>query len=147
MVAVPVLPEQQRRDTAAFPFDGAAVCADIDASPFGEPEYTVRERVTMRPALDVNGLWGGHTGSGAKTVIPNEAFAKISMRLVPEQDPSVAREMLCAHLLHRCPPGARTQGVLHPIIAAARPARLGDAADELGKVRVAEFDAARTAMR
>lgn len=54
--SVPALSAQQRDDTAAFPFDGAAFCADIGAVAYGEPGYTVRERVTMRPALDVNGL-------------------------------------------------------------------------------------------
>jgi acetylornithine deacetylase/succinyl-diaminopimelate desuccinylase-like protein len=102
---VPELSARQRRDTAAFPFDGAAFCADIGATPFGDPAYTVRERVTMRPALDVNGLWGGYTGAGAKTVIPDQAFAKITVRLVPGQDPAAVREMLRQHLLRRCPPG------------------------------------------
>ena len=105
MEAVLALSAQQRHDTAAFPFDGAAFCADIGAVPYGEPGYTVRERITMRPTLDVNGLWGGYTGSGAKTIIPNEASAKISMRLVPGQDPSVVRDLLRAHLQRRCPAG------------------------------------------
>ncbi len=49
----------------------------------GETGYTTLERTSIRPTLDVNGIWGGYTGEGAKTVIPSKAFAKISMRLVP----------------------------------------------------------------
>ena len=51
-----------------------------------EQGYSVLESATIRPALDVNGIWGGYTGEGAKTIIPSKAYAKISMRLVPDQD-------------------------------------------------------------
>ena len=53
----------------------------------GEAGYTTLERTSIRPTLDVNGIWGGYIGEGAKTVLPSKAFAKISMRLVPNQDP------------------------------------------------------------
>jgi acetylornithine deacetylase/succinyl-diaminopimelate desuccinylase-like protein len=56
--------------------------ADVD----GEKGYTTIERIGIRPTLDVNGIWGGYTGEGAKTVLPSKASAKISMRLVPDQD-------------------------------------------------------------
>lgn len=52
----------------------------------GEKDYTSLERVSIRPTLDVNGIWGGYTGEGSKTVLPSKAFAKISMRLVPNQE-------------------------------------------------------------
>ena len=52
---------------------------------YGEDSYTTMERNSIRPTLDVNGIWGGYTGEGAKTVIASKAFAKISMRLVPNQ--------------------------------------------------------------
>ena len=52
----------------------------------------------MRPTLDVNGMWGGYTGTGSKTVIPNEAFAKLTMRLVPGQDPQTAKLAVINHL-------------------------------------------------
>jgi acetylornithine deacetylase/succinyl-diaminopimelate desuccinylase-like protein len=52
----------------------------------GEKGYTTLERTSIRPTLDLNGIWGGYTGEGAKTVLPSKAYAKISMRLVPHQD-------------------------------------------------------------
>ena len=96
-----------RHDTAAFPVDEAAFCAEVGAAPLGEPGYTLRERLTLRPAIDVNGMWGGYTGAGAKTVIPREARAKLTMRLVAGQDPEQARAMVQEHLVARCPPGVR----------------------------------------
>ena len=96
-----------RHDTAAFPVDEPAFCAEVGASALGEPGYTLRERLTLRPAIDVNGMWGGYTGAGAKTVIPREARAKLTMRLVAGQDPEQARALVQAHLVARCPPGVR----------------------------------------
>ncbi len=98
---------QARHDTAAFPVDEAEFCAEVGALPLGELGYTLRERLTLRPAIDVNGMWGGYTGVGAKTVIPREARAKLTMRLVAGQDPEQARALLQAHLRAGCPPGVR----------------------------------------
>ncbi|MFC3126492.1 M20/M25/M40 family metallo-hydrolase [Pseudoroseomonas globiformis] len=103
---VPELTPQQRAETAAFAPDEDAFIAEIGACAFGEPGYTLRERVTLRPAIDVNGLWGGYTGVGGKTVIAAEAFAKLSIRLVPGQDPLRARDAVAAHLRALCPPGS-----------------------------------------
>nr|AIF26773.1 hypothetical protein [uncultured bacterium fosmid pJB89E1] len=64
----------------------------------GEEGYTTLERTGIRPCLDVNGIWGGFTGVGSKTVLPSEAHAKISMRLVPNQDSAEITEMICKHL-------------------------------------------------
>lgn len=102
---VPELTAQQRAETAAFAPDAAGFVAEVGATAFGEPGYTMRERVTLRPAIDVNGMWGGYTGAGGKTVIPNEAFAKISIRLVPGQDPARARDAVAAHLRAQCAEG------------------------------------------
>ena len=60
---------------------------------WGEEGYTVTEHVGARPTLEINGMWGGFTGDGFKTVIPYEAHAKISCRLVPDQDPAVIAEL------------------------------------------------------
>lgn len=103
--AVPALTPKQRADTAAFPLDEAAFCAEAGAAASGEPGYTLRERLTLRPAIDVNGMWGGYTGAGSKTVIPDEAFAKITMRLVPGQAPERAVALVAEHLARLCPPG------------------------------------------
>jgi acetylornithine deacetylase/succinyl-diaminopimelate desuccinylase-like protein len=81
------LTEAQRKRLNEAPFDLSEYQAklDIDAV-HGEKGYTTIERVGIRPTLDVNGIWGGYTGEGAKTVLPSKAFAKISMRLVPDQE-------------------------------------------------------------
>ena len=105
--AVPPPTNQQRNDTAAFAVDEAAFCAEVGAAPLGEPGYTLRERLTLRPSIDVNGMWGGYTGPGGKTVIAREARAKLTMRLVAEQEPDTARNLVRAHLEARCPPGVR----------------------------------------
>ena len=63
----------------------------------GEPSYSPPERMSIRPTLDLNGIWGGYTGEGAKTVIPSIAKAKISMRLVPHQDFEKITEQFMAH--------------------------------------------------
>ena len=64
---------------------------------WGEKGYTSPERTSIRPTLDVNGIWGGYTGEGAKTVIASKAYAKISMRLVPNQDPDKITELFTKH--------------------------------------------------
>ncbi len=94
-----------RAATAALPFDDAAFYASIGGTPWGDPAYTVRELVTLRPTIEVNGMWGGYTGAGTKTVLPCEAHAKITMRLAPGMDPGRARRQLHAHLQAVAPEG------------------------------------------
>src|SRR6056297_1849707 len=81
------LSKEERADMAKAPFSLEAYqkALDIDAV-YGEKGYSTNERNSIRPTLDVNGIWGGYTGEGAKTVIASKAYAKISMRLVPNQD-------------------------------------------------------------
>lgn len=80
------LSEQERTDMARAPFSIENYKKALDLSDIqGEVGYTTMERTGIRPTLDVNGIWGGYTGEGAKTVIPSKAYAKISMRLVPNQ--------------------------------------------------------------
>ena len=71
----------------------------------GEQGYTTLERTGIRPSLDVNGIWGGYTEEGAKTVLPSKAFAKISMRLVPDQDSSEIASLFEKHFRNLAPPG------------------------------------------
>jgi acetylornithine deacetylase/succinyl-diaminopimelate desuccinylase-like protein len=108
----------ERVETAAFPFDEAAFYAGFGGTPHGEPDYTVPERLALRPTLEVNGLWGGYTAPGSKTVIPCEAAAKLTMRLVPGQDPARVAETVKRHLLARAPQGVtvefRTLGGFSP---------------------------------
>ena len=80
------LSEKERADIARAPFSLDKYKAALDLSDIhGEKGYSTMERTGIRPTLDVNGIWGGYTGEGAKTVIASKAFAKISMRLVPNQ--------------------------------------------------------------
>ena len=77
--------ERKAFNEAPFSLDEYKQALDIDDIE-GEEGYTTIERTGIRPSLDVNGIWGGYTEEGTKTVIPSRAYAKISMRLVPDQD-------------------------------------------------------------
>jgi len=82
------LSPEERAEMAKIPFDLEQYKNELDIDDiYGEEGYTTLERQSIRPSLDVNGIWGGYTGEGAKTIIPSKAYAKISMRLVPDQDP------------------------------------------------------------
>lgn len=72
---------------------------------FGEPGYTSAERTWARPTAEVNGIGGGYQGEGSKTVLPAEAFVKLSFRLVPDQSPAVIMQRVKQHLEKHCPPG------------------------------------------
>jgi acetylornithine deacetylase/succinyl-diaminopimelate desuccinylase-like protein len=74
---------------------------------FGEPDYTTQERNWIRPTLELNGIWGGFTGAGKKTVIPSEAHAKITCRLVADQDPVRIFQAIKAHVAQHTPPGVQ----------------------------------------
>jgi acetylornithine deacetylase/succinyl-diaminopimelate desuccinylase-like protein len=81
-----VLSAEERKEYAKIPFNLENFKKEINIPGIkGEKDFTTLERIGTRPALDVNGIWGGHTGEGSKTVIPSKAYAKISMRLVPNQ--------------------------------------------------------------
>jgi acetylornithine deacetylase/succinyl-diaminopimelate desuccinylase-like protein len=83
---VEILSDEERAEMAKAPFDLDAYKKSLMLTDIhGEKGYTTNERNSIRPTLDVNGIWGGYTGEGAKTVIPSKAYAKISMRLVPHQ--------------------------------------------------------------
>jgi acetylornithine deacetylase/succinyl-diaminopimelate desuccinylase-like protein len=100
------LNDGERDRIASIPFDEAGFHAAIGTAPRGEPGYTTLERLWFRPCLDVNGMWGGYTGHGGKTVIPHEAHAKITIRVVPDQDPASICQHVKDDLARRCPAGA-----------------------------------------
>ena len=84
---VEILSDEERAEMAKAPFSVEEYKKALDLSDIdGEEGFTTNERNSIRPTLDVNGIWGGYTGEGAKTVIASKAYAKISMRLVPHQD-------------------------------------------------------------
>ncbi|MBW2732647.1 MAG: dipeptidase [Deltaproteobacteria bacterium] len=98
----------QRRGLKAIPHDDARYARSVGAREvFGERGFTSIERAGARPTFEVNGMWGGHIGEGIKTVLPAEAGAKISMRLVADQDPTVVAKRVKAHLLAIAPPHAK----------------------------------------
>jgi acetylornithine deacetylase/succinyl-diaminopimelate desuccinylase-like protein len=99
----------ERAALAALPFDEDRYRAALGLPALaGEPGYTVLERRGARPTLDVNGMWGGFQGDGAKTIIPAHAHAKISTRLVANQDPDRIFELFRDYVQTVAPPGVRT---------------------------------------
>ena len=104
------LSAEERADMAKAPFSLDSYKKALDLSDIqGEEGYSTVERATIRPALDVNGIWGGYTGEGTKTVIASSAFAKISMRLVPGQDPAKATKQLAEHLRSLAPASVKVK--------------------------------------
>lgn len=98
------LTDEDRAEIAKYPFNENDYRTKTGVKAFfGEPEFTPQERNTARPTLEVNGIWGGYQGEGTKTVIPREAFAKITCRLVPDQNPSVIQELVAAHVKRNAP--------------------------------------------
>lgn len=96
------------------PFDLEEYKKDLDISDVrGEKGYTTMERTGIRPTLDVNGIWGGYTGEGAKTVLPSKAYAKISMRLVPNQGSHEISEMFSKHFESIAPAGVKVRVTPH----------------------------------
>ncbi len=99
------LSPEEREEIAQLPFDPEAWRQEAGVkSDWGEPGYTIVERTSARPTLDVNGIWGGYIQPGTKTVLPSKAFAKISMRLVPDQDPAEIAQLAADYLKQLEPP-------------------------------------------
>lgn len=108
------LSAEERAELEAAPFDLASYQADLGIQEVaGEEGYTTRERASIRPTLDVNGIWGGYTGEGSKTVLPSKAFAKISMRLVPNQDWNHISELFTHHFQSIAPPTVQVKVTPH----------------------------------
>ncbi len=104
------LSKKDRRMLARAPFDLKEYkeFLNIDAVK-GEKGYTTLERTGIRPCLDVCGIWGGYTGEGAKTVLPSEAHAKVSMRLVPNQDSATITRLFVKHIKSIAPKSVRVE--------------------------------------
>lgn len=108
--------DAERDQMAAMPFDEAAYKDLLGISDlFGEPGYSPREQTWVRPTLELNGIWGGFTGGGVKTVIPREAHAKITCRLVPDQEPAVIRDLVEDHIRRHTPPGVTVDVTTRPL--------------------------------
>ncbi|NND63180.1 MAG: dipeptidase [Flavobacteriaceae bacterium] len=104
------LTSEERAKMAEAPFSKDAYTQALDIEDvYGEAGYTTNERNSIRPTLDVNGIWGGYIGEGAKTVIASKAFAKISMRLVPNQDWERITELFQKHFTNIAPKGVTVE--------------------------------------
>ncbi len=108
------LSSSEREALNKAPFNLEAYKKDLGINEVkGEKGYTTIERTGIRPALDVNGIWGGYTGEGAKTVLPSKATAKISMRLVPNQISHEITELFTKHIQAIAPPYVKVKVVAH----------------------------------
>ncbi|NPV06938.1 MAG: dipeptidase [Anaerolineae bacterium] len=117
---VAVLTPEERNAISSVPYDEEEFKAQAGVEElWGEAGYTTLERLWVRPTLEVNGMWGGFQGQGFKTVLPAEAHAKVSCRLVPDQDPQRALAALVRHLQAHVPPGVQLE--LRPRPANTRP--------------------------
>ncbi|MEE2778531.1 MAG: dipeptidase [Acidobacteriota bacterium] len=100
----------EREEMSKLPHDDADYAADVGVEALhGEPGYTTRERTGARPTCDVHGVWGGYQAPGAKTVLPARGGAKVSMRLVPDQDPQEIAALFAAHVQAAAPAGTRVE--------------------------------------
>jgi acetylornithine deacetylase/succinyl-diaminopimelate desuccinylase-like protein len=104
------LDPEERSRIAAVPLDERRFMTDVGVEELpGEPGYSVLERLWGRPSLDINGIFGGFQGAGAKTVLPSRAGAKLSCRLVPDQDADRIARLIVAHLRKHLPRGVRLE--------------------------------------
>jgi acetylornithine deacetylase/succinyl-diaminopimelate desuccinylase-like protein len=111
---VDALSSPERKTLNEAPFNLEAYKKELGINEIaGEEGYTTLERTGIRPTLDVNGIWGGYTGEGAKTVLPAKAQAKISMRLVPHQDPQEIATMFTQYFLSIAPPTVTVKVIAH----------------------------------
>jgi acetylornithine deacetylase/succinyl-diaminopimelate desuccinylase-like protein len=100
----------ERAELAALPFDEAREAAALGVPELaGEAGYAPLERIWRRPTLELNGIYGGYQGPGSKTIVPSFARAKLSARLVPNQDPDHVKRVVAEHLQRAAPPGVRVE--------------------------------------
>jgi acetylornithine deacetylase/succinyl-diaminopimelate desuccinylase-like protein len=110
------LTDMEREEFRKLPFSDKEYAQGLEVDElFGEEGFSTIERVWARPTLDCNGIWGGFTGEGAKTVLPSKAYAKISMRLVPNQEPSRIEKLFIDYINKIAPPTVKvkTKGLHH----------------------------------
>lgn len=111
---VVVATEEERKMMAAAPFDEEEYKKDLGVKAlWGEKGYTTNERTGIRPTIELNGIWGGYQGEGAKTVLPAKASAKISARLVPNQSSKKITELLLEHFRKVAPEGVTVNAFEH----------------------------------
>lgn len=111
---VVVLTDEERKALNSAPYDEAEYKQDLGVDElWGEKGYSTFERTGTRPTCEVNGIWGGYTGEGAKTVLPGKAFAKISMRLVPNQDWEKISELFTKHFESIAPKSVKVKVTPH----------------------------------
>ena len=117
------LTREEKAHFAAVPYGADEVISELDISDvFGEPGFSTCERLWARPTLELNGIWGGFQGEGSKTVLPSLAHAKISCRLVPDQDPEKVQALVAAHIQQHAPTGVtvstrQSAGLAYPVSA------------------------------
>ncbi|MBN1888558.1 MAG: dipeptidase [Thermoflexales bacterium] len=98
------LPDEERKRIERVPFDKANFCREAGVlDTWGEAGYTLAEQLVSRPTLECNGIWGGYIGQGSKTVLPSKAYAKISMRLVPDQSSEEVARLFSDYVLSIAP--------------------------------------------
>ncbi len=106
--------DAERKKMAEAPFDLQEFKTDLGIQEeWGEKGYSTNERTGIRPTLEVNGIWGGYTGEGAKTVLPSKAFAKISCRLVPNQSSKKITQKVLAYFKQIAPPTVTVNAFEH----------------------------------
>jgi acetylornithine deacetylase/succinyl-diaminopimelate desuccinylase-like protein len=119
------LSQAERNAIARVPFDSGEYLKDLGLEEeFGERGFTNRERGWVRPTLEMNGIWGGFQGEGIKTVLPNSAHAKITCRLVANQDPEQIKELLRVHVEQHAPPGVNVD--VAPLTIQGRPYNISE---------------------
>jgi len=111
---VATVPQEEREQMARAPYNEQHYKEDLGVTElWGEKGYTTSERTGIRPTLEVNGIWGGYSGEGAKTVLPSKASAKISARLVPNQSSEKITEILLQYFKKIAPPSVTVKASVH----------------------------------